>query len=176
MLTATFRYEPPGQGTAGISSQPCSSPPGSLEMGYSVSVSSSCSKYAFPVECFEGQQLIESVYMQNFPISTSSCISGENLFQAMPQNYSILVRQEIIYASRIRCCCLCAPMPRKAGVTHNMEKTWGSLESLYQHISLSSVSQFIQEKLPFLNPDTKTPGQMENCQYFLVRKAFQKHL
>lgn len=67
--------------------------------------------------------------MQNFPNSTYSCFSGENLFQAMPQNYSILVRLEIIHASRIRCCCLCTPMPRKASVTHDMEKTWGSLES-----------------------------------------------
>lgn len=97
---------------------------------------------AFPVECFEDQQLIGKLKVQPNYNSASSVFLCRKYIS---RSAFAMVRLEIIHASRIRCQCLGASVPRKASVNHAAWKRPGEgqnpktqTEPLY-HVPLSSV-------------------------------------
>lgn len=99
-------------------------------------------KTAFPVGCFEDQQLIGKLKVQANYNSASSVFLCRKYISG---SAFALVRLEIIRVSRIRCQCLGAPVPRKASVTHAAWKRLGEgqhskmqMEPFY-HVPLSSV-------------------------------------
>lgn len=109
----------------------------------------------------------------------------------MPQNYFTLVRLEIIHASRIRCWCCVPQCPEKLVWPMQYGKDQGkvsipkckreaagtnpSTSTFLFHLCFSPELTGLWEKLPPLNPDTKTAEQTENSQIFLTQKVFQKH-
>lgn len=97
---------------------------------------------AFPVECFEDQQLIGKLKVQPNYNSASSVFLCRKYTS---RSAFAMVRLELIHASRIKCQCLGASVPRKASVTHAAWKRPGEgqnpkmqTEPLYR-VSLSSV-------------------------------------